>query len=282
MLNSKQQIINAKKFIKLHENELFLLPNAWNGGSAKVFAKKGFEAIGTTSAGIAYSLGYSDGENIEFSDILRVTKEIVKVVEDIPLSVDLERGYSKNDDISEVLANVKNIINSGAVGINIEDGITEDKSVDSLEYFCEKISAINDLKKELNIPFFINARTDIYLLQTADNDQKIFEMTVQRAAALKLAGADCIFIPGALDKETIIKLRNNIELPINLFVHPKFNNIKDLTNIGINRLSSGSAPVRTVFNELIKVSEGFKNNDCNKMLNHGFNYAIANEFFKNT
>ncbi len=281
MLNREQQISNAKKFRKLHENGLFLLPNAWNGGSAKVFEKKGFDAIGTTSAGIAYSLGYSDGENIEFDDILRVTKEIIKVVKNIPLSVDLERGYSKTDDISEVLANVKSIIQSGAVGINIEDGIPENKSVDSLEYFCEKISAINCLKKELDIPFFINARTDIYLLQTGDNEQEIFEMTIQRAAALKSAGADCIFIPGALDKEIIIRLRNNIELPINLFAHPKFNNIADLTNIGINRLSSGSAPVRTVFNELIKVSESFKKNDCEQMLKHSFNYAVANKFFEN-
>ncbi len=103
--------------------------------------------------------------------------------------------------------------------------------------------------------------------------------TVEKAAALKKAGADCIFIPGALDEKTIIDLRENIELPINLFMHTAFHKIERLEEIGINRLSSGSAPVRTVFNKLIEVSADMKDGNCSPVLDHSFNYAAANSFF---
>ncbi|UDQ99022.1 isocitrate lyase/phosphoenolpyruvate mutase family protein [Lentisphaerota bacterium WC36G] len=283
LLNKSQKISNAKKFKELHRNDrgLFLLPNAWNGGSAKVFAKQNFSAIGTTSAGIAYSLGYSDGENIQFSDIIRVTKEIVNVVQNVPLTVDVERGYSGTESLSEVVDNVGKLIDIGAVGVNIEDGLPDTFSVDNQDRFCEKIAKVAELKKQLEIPFVINARTDIYLLQVFSHRDELFNRTVERAKALKDCGADCIFIPGALDKDTIVNLRASIELPINLFVHPQFYDVKELDKIGINRLSSGSAPVRTVFNQLKTVSDEFSKLNCNEMLNHPFNYAAANEYFQN-
>lgn len=271
-----KQIKLAKQFKDMHRGKLFSLPNAWNGGSAKVFEKQGFKAIGTTSAGIAYSMGYADGERIEFDDLIRVTKEIIRSV-NIPLTVDLERGYGETfEDIKE---NVKKIILLGAVGINIEDGFPSENSVDEMECFIEKIRTIASLKKELGIDFVINARTDIYLLNVGDKDTKL-ENTIKRAKSLKEAGADCIFIPGALDEPMITELKNNIELPINLFVHTEFNDVERLNEIGIIRLSSGSAPVRTVFEKLIYVSDDFKNNKCESMLNHGFTYGVANTYFE--
>lgn len=271
-----KQIENAKKFRKLHKGEMFFLPNAWNGGSAKVFEKQGFSAIGTTSAGIAYSLGYEDGEKIKFDDVLRVVKEIVKVT-NLPLTVDIERGYGST--LEEIETNIEKVISLGAVGINIEDGITENKNVDSLSYFIKKVKTIAELREKLGIPFVINARTDIYLLNTGNPDEML-EMTIERAKALKKVGADCIFIPGALDEETIIKLRSNINMPINLFVHDAFNDIEKLNQLGINRLSSGSALVRTTINKLINISTEFNNGECKSVLSHNFSYAAANKYFR--
>jgi 2-methylisocitrate lyase-like PEP mutase family enzyme len=275
-MNKEQQLKSIKKFRKLHNNNLFFLPNAWNGGSARVFEKQGFSAIGTTSAGIAYSLGYEDGEKIHFDDVLRVTKEIIAVTQ-LPITVDIERGYGHS--LKEIISNVEEIIMLGAAGINIEDGQSESNSVDSLSDFEEKIRAIAKLRVQLGIPFVINARTDLYLLNTASTDE-MFKRTVDRAQMLERAGADCIFIPGALDEETIIRLRSNINLPINLFVHSAFHNTKRLSQIGINRLSSGSAPIRTTLETLINLSTSFSNGDCEPMLSHDFTYTTANSYFK--
>jgi len=269
------QIEKARKFRKLHEGDILLLPNAWSGGSAKIFEKQGFSAVGTTSAGIAYSLGYDDGEKINFDDVLRVTKEIVSAI-NIPLTVDIERGYGSS--LETLNKNVQKIISLGAVGINIEDGLPESNSVDSLLYFVDKIKTISELREKLNIPFVINARTDIYLLNTGEAEEML-EKTVERANAVKKAGADCIFIPGALNEETIVKLRTNINMPINIFVNDVFNDTEKLNQMGINRLSSGSAFVRTAFSKLIDVSENFINGDCQSMLSHNFSYVAANQYF---
>jgi len=271
-----KQIEKAKKFRELHKGEMFYLPNAWNGGSAKIFEKQGFSAIGTTSAGIAYSLGYDDGEKIKFDDVLRVVKEIVNVT-NLPLTVDIERGYGST--LEEIETNIEKVISLGAVGINIEDGITEKKNVDSLSYFIKKIKTIAELREKLDIPFVINARTDIYLLNTGNTDE-MFEMTIERAKALEKVGADCIFIPGALDEETISKLRSNINLPINLFVHNAFNDTEKLNQLGVNRLSSGSALVRTTLDKLINISTDFNIGECKSMLSQKFSYASANKYFR--
>lgn len=272
----KNQIKKAEQLREMHNNGMLYLPNAWNGGSARIFEKEGFKAIGTTSAGIAYSLGYEDGEKISFEHIIRVVKEIISIT-DIPLTVDIERGYGESD--IQVQKNVEEIISLGAVGINIEDGIPQENQVDTIEEFIRKIKAIVDLREKIGIPFVINARTDIYLLNIGDEQEKM-EKTIERAQRLKEIGADCIFIPGALDEETIIKLREKIDMPINLFVHNAFSNCRRLEEIGINRLSSGSAVVRSAFNKVKELSNEFGDSKVNGLLEHDFNYGEANSYFR--
>jgi 2-methylisocitrate lyase-like PEP mutase family enzyme len=275
MMIKKDPITKAKIFRKLHEKTPFLLPNAWNGGSAKIFASQGFSAIGTTSAGISYAMGYADGENIGFADLLKVTKEIVNAV-DLPISVDIERGYGASLD--EIVDHVKSIILCGAIGINIEDGLPQQGSVDDQATFVEKIQAIAEVRTQIGIPFVINARTDIYLLGVGDEKYRL-DMTLKRAQALRKAGADCIFIPDVSDETVIKQLRAEIELPINLLVHPNFCDIEKMRDIGINRLSSGSAPVRATMKRLMTVAKDFNRGECADMMNHDFSYAKANELF---
>lgn len=272
----ERQIELARKFKEMHHDKnLFLLPNAWNGGSAKVFEKQGFGTVGTTSAGIAFSMGYPDGEAIVFSDLIRITKEIARVI-DIPLSVDMERGYGETPE--EIKENVRKIIMAGAVGINIEDGLPECSDVDELELMLEKIKVISQLKEELSIPFVINVRTDLYLLNVGKKEERL-KNTILRCNDFKDAGADCVFIPGGLSEETIRSLSLNIKCPINLYVNPIMNNIAKLNELGIKRLSSGSAPVRTVYSKLIDIADDFYKESCESMLNHNFTYSEANEYF---
>ena len=252
-MKNKQQSLHAKSFYQLHKQQsTFVLPNAWDVISAKMFEECGFKAIGTTSAGIAASLGYPDGQNIPFEKMMEVIKAIVDSV-NIPVSVDMEAGYGKS--IEEVLKNVKQVIAIGAVGINIEDGTGEhDNPISDISLQKEKISAIKHLSESLDSSLFINARTDLYWLNIGDTSTR-FHALLKRVKAYVDAGADCIFIPGLSNEEMIQELRKNISSPINLLVNAATPNVETLSKIGIERLSCGSAPFRATVTLLKKISK---------------------------
>lgn len=278
-MNKGKQIELAKKFKQMHnKDKMLLLPNAWNGGSAKVFEKQGFEAVATTSAGIAYSKGYPDGEMISFEDLLRVIKEIINVI-NVPFSVDIERGYSNT--IEEIKDNVKKIIETGAVGINIEDGHASEKPyLDDLELQIKKIKAITELKEDMGIPFVINARTCLYWLEIGDESQRL-KTAIERGNAFSDAGADCIFVPGALSEETVKQLVNGINAPINIIANSTFNDFDRLSEIGVKRLSIGSGAVRTMFAKLVDIAKDMnKEKNINTMLAHEYSYDKVNAFFR--
>lgn len=252
-MKNKQQSLHAKSFNQLHKQpSTFVLPNAWDVISAKMFEECGFKAIGTTSAGIAASLGYPDGQNIPFEKMMEVMKAIVDSVH-IPVSVDIEAGYGKS--IEEVLKNVKQVIAIGAVGINMEDGTGDpDNPISDISLQKEKISAIKNLSDSLNASLFINARTDLYWLNIGDPSTR-FHALLKRVKAYEEAGADCIFIPGLSNEEMIQEVRKNIASPINLLINAATPHVETLSKIGIKRLSCGSAPFRATVTLLKKISE---------------------------
>lgn len=278
-MEKKRQIQYAQEFQKMHtDNQLLVLPNVWDAGSAKVFEKSGFKAIATTSAGIAFSLGYPDGEYLTIDELETVTRQITQKI-DIPLSVDLEKGYA--DNAEHVKRNVKRIIEAGAVGVNIEDGNNTDKPfLDELTAVEEKIKALAELKKELEIPFVINARSDVYWLQIGDKNDQV-NLAIERANAFKKAGADCVFLPGVIDKKTIQMLLENINCPLNIIANPAFTDIKEMENIGVNRLSIGSGAIRSILEHIQLIAEELKNNSLNTILSTQLNYQEANKIFKN-
>ncbi|MGM0240705.1 isocitrate lyase/PEP mutase family protein [Enterococcus sp. AZ103] len=161
-MDMKKQRKQARIFSEMHKNGgMFILPNVWNVGSAVVFEKEGFQAVATSSAGVAYDLGYSDGEDISFEDLLEVVNKISNRI-DIPLSVDFERGYGETKAV--VKENAKKLVQAGAVGFNIEDGMPDGK-LSSLELQLEKIEGLVELKQELEIDFVINC-SNLCLLVT--------------------------------------------------------------------------------------------------------------------
>ena len=271
-----EQKQRAKEFQALHHNkEMLLLPNAWNAGSAKVFEKEGFKAIATTSAGIAFAMGYADGEIIDIEDLCLLNEQITRRIS-IPLSVDLERGYSNNPQ--EVKENVRKILKTGAVGINLEDGRPDGK-LDSLNLLLDKIKAIAELKTELDLPFVINARTCTYWLNVGNDEEKL-AITTERCNAFLNAGADCVFVPGLLQKETLVELLANINGPLNAIANPVYHDFKEMELLGVSRLSLGSGPVRSIFAHLIQSSkEIVENKDICSLLNHSFSYDEANKYF---
>ncbi len=274
MISDKQKE-KARIFSGMHKgNKMFVLPNVWNVGSAYVFEKQGFKAVATSSAGIAYDLGYPDGEDISFDDLLWIVEKIANRV-DIPLSVDFERGYSETYE--GIKDNARKLLLAGAVGFNIEDGLP-DGTLNPLNIQIEKIKALSELKSELDIEFVINARTCAYWLNVADEEEK-FKIAVERGNAFIKAGADCVFIPDVANETTVSKLVNKINAPINVLLNAAFNDFKKLEKIGIRRLSVGSYPVRYIYKEVIDMANKLYSGEVAKLLNNDFSYAKANNYF---
>ena len=273
---TERQKEKARIFSTMHkEDKMFVLPNAWDAGSAYIFEKQGFQAVATSSAGMAYDLGYPDGENICFDDLLYAVRKIAKRI-DIPLSVDFERGYGKT--VCEVKENAKKLIVAGAVGFNIEDGLP-DGTLNPLDQKLDKIKGLCQLKQELDIDFVINARTCAYWLNVAGEEEKL-QMAIERGNAFAEAGADCVFVPGAMDKTTVEKLTAGIKAPINIILNGVFHDYAQLEELGVRRLSLGSGPVRYIYGQTISLANHLYNGEIDEMLNSPFVYAEANAYFK--
>jgi len=189
---------------KLHYGPPILrLANVWDAASARIVARCGFPAVATGSAGVAFSLGYSDTEELPLEEMLGQVRRITRVVS-VPVSADLMAGW---EDIEKVAAG---LVEAGGVGMNLED-YQRERLVD-IPAQIEKIRAVRRTGERLGVPVVINARCDIYLEQVGDPSTR-FERTVERLLSYKEAGADCVFVPGVRDEETIGRLVQALRFP---------------------------------------------------------------------
>jgi 2-methylisocitrate lyase-like PEP mutase family enzyme len=197
-MESQEQRARGEKFRSLHAGpDLLLLPNAWDGGSAVLMEKAGFQAIATTSSGIAFAQGRPDGERIGRARMLEVVARIAERVS-IPVSADLETGYG--DSPEDVAETIRQAIAAGAVGANVEDGTTDGTApLLPLEHAAERLRAARAAADAGGVPFVLNGRTDPYLRLREASPEERFAETVRRAHAYQEAGADCIFVPGVAD-----------------------------------------------------------------------------------
>jgi 2-methylisocitrate lyase-like PEP mutase family enzyme len=258
----------ATIFSNLHyqPSKVFVLPNVWDALSAKQFELAGAKAIATTSAGIAAIFGYPDGEIMPKSDMLTMVKRIVSSV-DVPVSVDIETGYGRS--IKEICGTVTEVISLGAVGINIEDADPDNSGfLFPINMQVEKIKSIRDLANKHGVSLYINARTDSYWIKSLSPDA-CYEETVQRLAAYRDAGANGVFVPGLTDLAVASKVKEVIDLPLNLLGGAWVKNISQLADYNINRLSIGSGISRKVATSTSKLaqhimSKDFADFDCLK------------------
>jgi 2-methylisocitrate lyase-like PEP mutase family enzyme len=232
----------AEHFRKLHLGPgILVIANAWDAASARVFEHAGMKAIGTGSAGIAFSHGYPDNEAVPREVILAATREIVRIV-DVPVTADILSGLGETLD--EVVATVKEVIAIGAVGINVEDGSdTGGVHLFDIEEQTEKIGAICEAVRASGIPIVVNARTDSFWLKLGDEKRRLAE-SIKRANRYRAAGAHCLFVPSAADKATIKTLVDEIDGPLNILTVPGCPPIAELQALGVRRVSEGSGPMR--------------------------------------
>jgi 2-methylisocitrate lyase-like PEP mutase family enzyme len=225
---------------KLHHGcKILALANAWDAISARIVEEIGFPAVATTSAGVAATLGYPDGQRVSRNEMLEVVARVARAVK-VPVTADMEAGYGTTPE--EMTDTARALIEAGAVGLNLEDvtGDHESSQV-GLELQIEKIRAIREASA--SVPLVINARTDVYLMQIGPAETR-FERTVERLRAYAKAGADCVFAPAVKDADTIAKLVKAVEAPLNILLMPGSPNLNQLEKLGVARASIGSGLMR--------------------------------------
>jgi len=242
-MDMKEQGRKAEQLRKLHGGpRVLVLPNAWDVASARVLEELGYPAIATTSAGVAFSLGYPDGQRVSRDEMLEVVARIARAVR-VPVTADMEAGYGTT--LADMTGTAKAIVAAGAVGLNLEDvtGETESSQVNT-ELQAEKIRTIREASRSLGVSLVINARTDVYLMPIGPEAMR-FERTVERLQAYRAAGADCVFAPGVSERGLIEKLVKAIDAPLNILVTPGCPPIPELEQIGVARASIGSGVMRS-------------------------------------
>lgn len=230
----------AEEFRRLHHTGTpLLLPNAWDAMSARLYEAAGFPAIATTSAGMAWALGWPDGEVAPWPEIVAATRRIVCTVK-VPVTADIEEGFAASD--AEFADHIGEIVDVGAVGVNIEDGnLAGPDPIRTVAAAAARIRAARAEADAAGVALVINARTDLYLRNIGDPATR-FDETVARGRAYLEAGADCVYPIGLGDGPTLGRLAAALAAPVNVMARPGIPGMAELKRLGIARISTASLP----------------------------------------
>jgi len=255
MFDIEKQRAQAIAFRTMHHGpKILLLPNVWDVASARILEEAGFGAMATTSAGIAFTLGYPDGQKISREEMLARVGRIARAVK-VPVTADVEAGYG--DRAEDAAETARGVIEAGAVGMNLEDGADRPGQLVELSLQLEKIRAIRETALKSRVLLVLNARTDVYLEQVGAPENRYGE-TIRRLLAYRDAGADCVFAPGVRDVETIPRLVRDVQCPLNILAGPGFPSVPELEKLGVARVSLGSAPMRATLGLVRRMAEELK------------------------
>src|SRR5437773_7665313 len=234
-MRQRSQREQAESFGRLHrEPGILVLPNAWDVITARVIESAGFAAIATSSAGVAWALGYADGERISRGEMLAVVRRIASSVR-VPVTADMEAGYGTTPEAAAETA--RGVIAAGAVGLNLEDGTNDGRLVDAALH-QDRIRAMRQVGAAAGVPLVINARTDAFEVKEWSPTER-FTAAVRRANAYRAAGADCLFVPHVSDADTIERLPREIAGPLNIIAGPPAPPLGQLESLGVRRASLG-------------------------------------------
>lgn len=269
-----EQKSKAEAFRAMHANPgPVVLINAWDVASARIIAELGFPAIATTSAGIAFAKGFPDGQKIPREEMIAAVAQIAGAIE-APVTADAEAGYG--DTPEGAAATARNLIAAGAVGMNFEDATGDiNHPLAEMDLQLERIHAIRQAAKELDVPLVLNARTDVYLLQVGDPATR-YDEARKRLHAYRDAGADCVFVPGVRDPQTIGRLVSDLACPINILAVPGSPSVGELAALGVKRVSLGSGPMRSALGLLRRLAHEVQMEGTYSKLQDAPSYAEMN------
>lgn len=262
----------AALFRRLHHGPPILrLANVWDAASARLVERAGFPAVATGSAGVAFALGYPDGEGVPLEEMLGAVRRIARVVS-VPVTADLMAGY---DDMEKT---IEGLVAAGGVGLNLED--FQNGALVDVPGQVAKIRVIRRTGERLGVAVVINARCDIFLEQIGDAATR-FDRTIERLQAYKEAGADCLFVPGVRDEETIGRLGRAVQFPLNILAGPGTPPIARLQELGVARLSLGSGPMRATLGLMRAIAEELRDSGTyGRMLEGAISYRDANDLMR--
>jgi len=234
-------------FRQLHQGPALLkIANVWDAGSAALVQGLGAQALATTSAGLAWALGYADGNHLPIDEHVAAVRRIARIAR-VPLSVDSEAGYS--DDPAVVAGHVLRLAEAGAVGINLEDG------AGAPALLARKVEAIKAATARAGVDVFINARCDVWLKNLAPG-REVAEVLL-RARDYAAAGADGLFAAGVTAEADIAALVAGQPLPLNVMARPALPAPEVLQRLGVRRLSAGSAVAEAAWGRAQQAVEAF-------------------------
>ncbi len=237
MVEQTQQA-KAASLRALHDSGVLVLPNAWDAGSAALIAQAGAKAIATTSAGVAWSLGRPDGQQLTRTEMIEQVRRIAAAV-DVPVTADVEAGYGPAPE--DVAATVEAVVAAGAVGVNIEDSKAPGGPLFDIAEQAQRLRAARAAVQRAGLAeFVINVRTDVYLFQIGAPQGRLDEV-LARASAYADAGADSLFVPGLVDLDTVTALVQACPLPINVMAGPGAPTVAEFASAGVRRVSVGTS-----------------------------------------
>ncbi|QUW77926.1 isocitrate lyase/phosphoenolpyruvate mutase family protein [Streptomyces mirabilis] len=278
MTNQNPTHETALAFRALHTpGRPLVLPNAWNTASARLVEEAGAAAMATTSAGLAWDLGTADGDRLDRDRALGAVARVAAAVR-VPVSADIESGYAK--DAAGVGDTIRAVLAAGAVGVNIEDALYDGEGGEGdggrgplrpVAEQAERIAAARAAADAAGVPLFINARIDTVLRGAGGVGE-----TLERAAAFLAAGADGIFVPGAVDPGTVKSLVAGAEGPLNVLVGPGAPPVAELAALGVARISAGSSIAQAAHAVVRRAARELLSAGTYDSLTGGLDYAELN------
>jgi 2-methylisocitrate lyase-like PEP mutase family enzyme len=234
------------RFKALHQpGNPIILYNIWDAGSAQLVESAGAKAIATGSHPLAHAQGYQDGENIPFNQLLTTIEQIVASVT-VPVSIDFESGYA-GQDLELLSENITQLLQLGVVGVNFEDQKMGEGGVYDIDIQVERITTLRRVSSDLDLPLFINARTDLFLKEKdKSKHSELVDAACTRASAYEQAGANSFFTPGLDNLDLITDLCQQVELPLNIVKMPSAPDNQTLARAGVGRISYGPFAYRSL------------------------------------
>ena len=273
-MEKSEQIKRAQTLRALHRPPpILLLPNAWDLISARIFADAGYPAIATTSGGVAWALGYADGEKTPWSEVVIATAKIAAAVS-VPVSADIEGGYGKTPD--EVARHVVEIAHAGAVGCNLED--SAGGGLRGVDDMAARIAAARKGIAAAGLDIVINARTDVYLHGSGDAAARQDE-AIRRGKAYLAAGADCIYVFALVDLKTITSITRALAAPVNIMGRAGTPSLAALEAAGVTRVSIATGATMVVASQLQQLAKDLRATGDFGMLEHRMTRPEAQQLF---
>jgi 2-methylisocitrate lyase-like PEP mutase family enzyme len=275
------QAQKADALLQLHHASTpLVLINAWDAASAAMVEHCGLPAIATSSAACANALGFPDGQYLPWNDMLALIHRVARAVS-LPVTADIESGFAA--DAKQLETSIAQVIDAGAVGVNLEDalpGHTDRGPLYPLPEQIERIQAARRAANKLNIHLVINARVDAYWQSGVAPDEAL-RNTLERATAYLKAGGDCIFVPGLRNPDHIRMLIAHIHgAPVNVLAGPGVPSLPELARLGVKRVSYGSGPHRAAMGLLRRIADEARTTGTYNSLTEGaVPYAEINGLF---